>query len=69
MHLKRWAFDVELIFRAEKFQIPMKEVAVNWQEIEGSKLIRTKFDIIKTSLSMARDMLCVRVLYILGYWK
>lgn len=69
LHLKRWAFDVELIYRAERFQIPMKEVAVNWQEIEGSKLIRTKFDIIKTSLSMARDMLCVRILYLLGYWK
>jgi hypothetical protein len=47
----------------------MKEVAVNWQEIEGSKLIRTKFDIIKTSLSMARDMLCVRLLYMLRYWR
>ena len=69
LHLKRWAFDVELIYRAEKFQIPMKEVAVNWQEIEGSKLIRTKFDIIKTSLSMARDMLCVRLLYMLRYWR
>jgi dolichyl-phosphate beta-glucosyltransferase len=69
LHLKRWAFDVEIIYRAEKFQIPMKEVAVSWQEIEGSKLIRTKFDIIKTSLSMARDMLCVRVLYLLKYWK
>ena len=69
LHLKRWAFDVELIYRAEKFQFPMKEVAVNWQEIEGSKLIRTKFDIIKTSLNMARDMLCVRLLYMLRYWK
>jgi len=69
LHLKRWAFDVEIIYRAEKFEIPMKEVAVSWQEIEGSKLIRTKFDIIKTSLSMARDMLCVRVLYLLKYWK
>lgn len=42
---------------------------MNWQEIEGSKLITTKFDIVTTSLTMARDMLAVRLAYLLGFWK
>jgi dolichyl-phosphate beta-glucosyltransferase len=46
----------------------MVEVPVNWQEIEGSKLIQTKWDIVTTSITMARDMLCVRLAYLLGIW-
>lgn len=35
MHIDRWAFDVELLYMAQQLNIPIKEVAVNWQEIEG----------------------------------
>ena len=35
MHINRWAFDVELLFIAQQLAIPIREVAVNWQEIEG----------------------------------
>ena len=42
---------------------------VHWQEIEGSKLITSKLDIITTSLTMLRDMLCVRVCYSFGIWR
>jgi dolichyl-phosphate beta-glucosyltransferase len=69
LHLYRWAFDIELIYQAEALGIPMREVAVNWREVEGSKLIRRKIDVITTSLTMARDMLCVRLAYVLGLWK
>ena len=69
LHLERWAFDVELFFVAEKYKIPMTEISVTWQEIEGSKLIQSKFDIIKTAITMARDMLCVKLAYELGIWK
>lgn len=68
LHLERWAFDIEIIFLAEKFGIPLTEVSVNWHEVSGSKLIQTKMDVIKTSLEMARDMLCVRLSYLLGFW-
>ncbi len=44
------------------------QVAVNWREVEGSKLIKSKFDVITTSLTMARDMLVVRLAYVLGVW-
>jgi dolichyl-phosphate beta-glucosyltransferase len=69
LHLKRWAFDIELIYLAELKSIPIVEVAVNWHEVDGSKLIITKFDIVKTSLLMARDMLCVRLSYLFGIWS
>ncbi|XP_012499501.1 PREDICTED: dolichyl-phosphate beta-glucosyltransferase [Propithecus coquereli] len=35
LHIERWAFDVELLYIAQFFKIPIAEVAVNWTEIEG----------------------------------
>lgn len=29
------AFDVELLYIAQKLRIPVSEIAVNWTEIEG----------------------------------
>ena len=69
LHVSRWAFDVELIFISEMLHIPIQEIAVTWHEVEGSKLIRNKIDIVTTSLTMARDILCIRLCYLLGIWK
>ncbi|CAM9286513.1 unnamed protein product, partial [Ectocarpus fasciculatus] len=69
MHLDRWSFDIELVFLAEALRIPMTEVAVNWHEVDGSKLIQSKFDIVVTSLTMARDMLCVRLCHAFKIWS
>ena len=55
--------------RCERLDIPVAEVAVRWQEIEGSKLIQSKLDVVTTSLTMLRDMVCVRLCYELGLWK
>jgi dolichyl-phosphate beta-glucosyltransferase len=63
-HVERWCFDVELLFLAAKFKIPVTEVAVNWQEIDGSKL-----DPLTTSLQMLRDLFRIRLCYMLGLWK
>uniref|UniRef100_A0A5F8GEC7 Dolichyl-phosphate beta-glucosyltransferase n=1 Tax=Monodelphis domestica TaxID=13616 RepID=A0A5F8GEC7_MONDO len=38
LHIERWAFDVELLYIAQFFKIPIAEIAVNWTEIEGLKL-------------------------------
>ena len=69
IHIHRWAFDIEVIYIAESLGIPMAEVAVHWKEVEGSKLIQSKFDIVKTSALMARDLLCNRLCYLLGIWR
>ncbi|KAL4332451.1 hypothetical protein GQ457_07G018160 [Hibiscus cannabinus] len=38
IRLKRWCFDVELVFLCKWFRIPMLEISVNWSEIPGSKV-------------------------------
>ena len=61
---------IHIIFRrTNTISRSMTQVAVQWHEVEGSKLIQTKFDVVKTSLTMARDMLFVKVAYSLGWWK
>ena len=69
LHLRRWAFDTELVMLAERLGILISEVAVPWQEVDGSKLHTSKLALALVSLSMLRDMLCVRACYSLGLWK
>jgi len=63
-NLRRWSFDVELLFVAQRLGFPIAEVAVNWQEIPGSKL-----SIVSSSFNMARDMFIIRLAYFLRLWR
>ncbi|KDP44960.1 hypothetical protein JCGZ_01460 [Jatropha curcas] len=38
IRLKRWCFDVEVVYLCKRFGIPMLEISVNWSEIPGSKV-------------------------------
>ncbi|GFP96755.1 dolichyl-phosphate beta-glucosyltransferase [Phtheirospermum japonicum] len=38
IRLKRWCFDVELVYLCKMFRIPIIEVSVIWSEIPGSKV-------------------------------
>jgi dolichyl-phosphate beta-glucosyltransferase len=70
LHLQRWAFDIELVVMAELLGVSLDEVPVNWREVEGSKLdTGSKLTLIWVSISMLRDMLCVRLCYTLGLWR
>ncbi|XP_066474116.1 dolichyl-phosphate beta-glucosyltransferase isoform X2 [Tiliqua scincoides] len=64
LHIERWAFDVELLYIAQCFKIPIAEVAVNWTEIEGSKLVP-----FWSWLQMGRDLLFIRLRYLTGAWQ
>jgi len=64
LHIERWAFDVELIKMAGLTQIPVAEVAVEWTEIDGSKL-----DPLSASLQMLKDLFLLWTRYFLGAWK
>ncbi|XP_053564410.1 dolichyl-phosphate beta-glucosyltransferase [Bombina bombina] len=64
LHVDRWAFDVELLYIAQLLKIPVTEVAVNWTEIEGSKLVP-----FWSWLQMGRDLLFIRLRYLTGVWK
>ncbi|XP_062423084.1 dolichyl-phosphate beta-glucosyltransferase isoform X2 [Rhea pennata] len=64
LHIERWAFDVELLYIAQHLRIPVAEVAVNWTEIEGSKLVP-----FWSWLQMGRDLLFIRLRYMTGAWQ
>lgn len=64
LHVDRWAFDVELLYIAQCLKIPIAEIAVNWTEIEGSKLVP-----FWSWLQMGRDLLFIRLRYLTGAWK
>lgn len=64
MHVERWAFDVELLFIAQSYNIPIDEIAVRWTEIEGSKL--TPF---WSWLQMGRDLIFIWFRYAIGAWQ
>jgi len=64
LHVERWAFDVELLYIAQKQGIPAVEEAVNWQEIPGSKLSP-----VGSSIQMAFDLSRIKLAYLFGVWK
>lgn len=64
LHVERWAFDVELLYIAQFFKIPIAEIAVNWTEIEGSKLVP-----FWSWLQMGKDLLFIRLRYLTGAWR
>jgi dolichyl-phosphate beta-glucosyltransferase len=64
VHVRRWAFDVEVLYKAQRLKIPIIEIPVKWTEIEGSKL-----NVISASFSMLRDIVLIPFLYRSGIWK
>lgn len=54
----RWCFDVELIRLAQLFKVPVAEVAVNWTEVDGSKL-----HAIYSSIRMAYELCMLGIGY------
>lgn len=63
IRLKRWCFDVELVYLCKHLNIPMIEVSVNWTEIPGSKVRMTSI------LHMLFELVLIRLGYGLGIWK
>lgn len=64
MHTERWIFDVEVLLLGEIQKMNMKEIAVNWTEIDGSKV-----DLARDSIAMAIDLVVTRLAYLLGIYK
>ncbi len=61
--LTRWCFDVELLYSAAALAIPVEEVAINWEEVDGSKV-----NLMDASFTMARDLAVIRLAYTSGVW-
>ncbi|GAB9476486.1 Dolichyl-phosphate beta-glucosyltransferase [Globisporangium polare] len=64
MHIERWAFDVELLYIAAARKLSVKEVAVQWREIPGSKL-----SVVSATITMLREIILIRLCYTLGIWR
>ncbi|KAG0319933.1 dolichyl-phosphate beta-glucosyltransferase [Linnemannia gamsii] len=64
MHVEGWVFDIEVLMIAQHLRIPIVEVSVAWQEIDGSKV-----SLMRDSIQMALDLLIIRMNYISGIWK
>ncbi|CAN8287168.1 unnamed protein product [Cochlearia groenlandica] len=63
IHLKRWCFDVELVYLCKRFNIPMLEISVNWSEIPGSKVSMLSIP------NMLWELALMSVGYRTGMWK
>ncbi|KAF2085284.1 glycosyltransferase family 2 protein [Saccharata proteae CBS 121410] len=64
MHSEGWIFDVEMLMLAESAEIPMKEVAVGWKEVMGSKL-----NVVWDSLGMALGLAVLRAGWGVGVYR
>jgi len=63
VHVRRWAFDVEVLRLVQKLEIPLQEVAIVWHDADGSKMT------LKGMVNMARDLFRIRYRYTLGHWQ
>ncbi|ROT80056.1 putative dolichyl-phosphate beta-glucosyltransferase-like [Penaeus vannamei] len=64
LHVERWAFDVEMLYLAQVLGIPIAEVAVEWQEIEGTKMTP-----VLSWIEMGLDLVIIWLRYTLGAWR
>ncbi|CAG2117978.1 unnamed protein product [Medioppia subpectinata] len=60
-HCQKWAFDVELLLIAERLDTNIGEIAVNWTEIEGSKVVP-----FWSWLQMGKDVAIISLKYTTG---
>nr|XP_043632709.1 dolichyl-phosphate beta-glucosyltransferase [Erigeron canadensis] len=63
IRLKRWCFDVELVYLSKFFDIPIIEISVTWSEIPGSKVSPLSI------LNMVWEMGLMSLGYRAGIWK
>lgn len=59
-----WAFDVELLYLAEQTNCTIGEIAIHWQEVEGSKIVP-----VFSWIRMGWDVVCLATLYMLGIYQ
>ncbi|KAK9738568.1 Glycosyl transferase family 2 [Popillia japonica] len=64
LHVERWAFDVEMLYIAQTVKIPIAEIAVNWTEIDGSKVTP-----VWSWVQMGKDLGLIWLRYLIGAWK
>lgn len=69
LNLQQWSHDVEVLYRAREWNVPIAEEVVPWQDKPGSKLVVSLFGAIQASAVMFSQVLQMRLEYALGRWK
>ncbi|VVC89820.1 unnamed protein product [Leptidea sinapis] len=64
LHVNRWAFDVELLYIAQRLNIPIVEIPVRWTEIDGSKVTP-----VLSWIQMGLDLGLIWFKHRIGAWK
>ncbi|CUS23144.1 LAQU0S08e03092g1_1 [Lachancea quebecensis] len=64
LHTEGWIFDVEILILALRKKVPVEEVAISWHEVDGSKM-----DLARDSINMAKDLVIIRMAYLLGIYS
>ncbi|KAK4311692.1 hypothetical protein Pmani_016825 [Petrolisthes manimaculis] len=64
LHVERWAFDVEMLYLAQSLGIPIDEVSVEWNEIEGTKMTP-----VLSWIEMGLDLFIIWLRYTLRAWR
>lgn len=64
LHVERWAFDVELLYIAERLKVPISEVAVYWTEIDGSKMVP-----VFSWIEMGWDLILIYIKHLTNIWQ
>jgi dolichyl-phosphate beta-glucosyltransferase len=69
LNLIEWSHDVEVLYRAREWNLPITEESVPWQDKAGSKLVESSSGTIQASAVMFMEVLKMRIQYGLGRWK
>ena len=69
LSLKRWSHDVEVLYRAREWSMPIAEETVEWQDKDGSKLITSPFSAVQVSSIMLLEVLQMQIEYVMGRKK
>ncbi|KAG7663303.1 ALG5 [[Candida] subhashii] len=64
LHNEKWIFDFEVLLLGEYQSMRRKEIPVNWQEMDGSKI-----DLARDSIEMAKDLIVTRLAYMMKIYK
>lgn len=64
LHTEGWIFDVEILILAIRKRIRIEEIPISWHEVDGSKMA-----LAVDSIKMAKDLVVIRMAYLLGIYK
>jgi dolichyl-phosphate beta-glucosyltransferase len=69
LNLRRWAHDVEVLYRAKLLKTSVAEVPIGWEDKDGSKLANSFLQTVNVSLEMLFDIVWMRLNYSVHRWK